>query len=363
MKIVIVIVLVLAGVGMYFNKSQIADEKLVEQKQEEILPIKVIAEGLDTPWGIVILPDGGMLVTERMGRVRLVNKEGKLQTEPVAVLEKVEEIGEGGLLGIALHPNFLENNLVYLYYTYRGNGGKILNRVMKMVYRDGILSNEQIVLDEIPGSKNHNGGRIKFDPDGNLYVTTGDAETPILAQDKNSLAGKILRVSDSGETTVYSYGHRNPQGLAWDDKGLLWSVEHGPSGGRLGTGNDEINIIKIGANYGWPEIQGDQIKVNMETPVLNSTPKVAWAPAGVAYFNGSLYFAGLRGNALYEYKIEENKLIEHFKSKYGRLREVVLGTDNYLYVTTSNRDGRGKPESTDDRIIRIDLKIFNKFLL
>ena len=163
-----------------------------------------------------------MLVTERPGRVRLVDKSGQLQDTSVATLSKVKEIGEGGLLDITLDPDFSANNLVYLYYTYSGSGNNTLNRVVRMKYQDSKLTGEEILVDQIPGAANHNGGRIKFGPDENLYITTGDAEEPSQAQDKNSLAGKILRVTDEGKAAtgnpfnnlVYSYGHRNPQGIA-----------------------------------------------------------------------------------------------------------------------------------------------------
>lgn len=329
------------------------------------LPVETIfTQGLDTPWTIAFLPDGNMLVTERKGTVRLVDKSGNLQAEPVATITNSKEIGEGGLLGIALHPKFSENNYVYLYYTFANSGDNTKNRVVRMKYQNGQLTNEEIIINNIPGASNHNGGRIKFGPDNYLYITTGDAQEPSYAQDKNSLAGKILRVTDEGKTVegnlnnlVYSYGHRNPQGISWDQYGHLWETEHGPSGGSLGTGNDEVNLIIDGNNYGWPEIQGDQTGQGMVTPVRNSTPSVAWAPGGAAVVNDSLFFGGLRGQALYEALLENDKIIdfkEHFKGKYGRIRDVILGPDGMLYITTSNRDGRGVPQATDDRIIRIN---------
>lgn len=336
---------------------------------------KIIAEDLDTPWAIAFLPDGNMLVTERPGRVRLLDSQGKLQDKPVLTLKSVKEIGEGGLLGIAIDPNFQSNNLIYLYYTYSGNGLNTLNKVVSMKYEKDSLSDEKTILDDIPGSSNHNGGRIKFGPDGFLYITTGDAENPSRSQDKTSLAGKILRIGVHGESIegnpfagavgfhggmapqIYSLGHRNPQGLAWDKDGYLWETEHGPSGGSLGTGNDEINIIEYGKNYGWPVIQGNQTKEGMITPVHNSTPSTAWAPGDIAVLGNSLFFSGLKGQALYKATFEGNNITdfkENLKNKYGRIREVILGPDQMLYITTSNQDGRGKPNSGDDKIIKID---------
>lgn len=330
----------------------------------DIPQITVLAQNLDTPWSIVFLPDKSMLVTERPGSVRYIDKNGNLQTEPVAVIKNVAEIGEGGLLGITIHPKFTENNFVYLYYTYSGNNNGTLNRVVRMTYQYGQLSNERIIIDDIPGASNHNGGRIKFGPDGYLYATTGEAENPSQAQDTNALGGKILRVTDEGKPVqdnpfnnlVYSYGHRNPQGLAWDAKGQLWSTEHGPSGGQYGTGNDELNLIEKGKNYGWPVIQGDEKRIGMETPRLNSGPYTTWAPAGAAFVGDTLFFGGLRGQTLYEVNTNENKMTlkEHFSTQFGRIRDVVLGPDNLLYITTSNRDGRGSPGPSDDRIIKIN---------
>ncbi len=338
--------------------------------------VKVVAQNLDTPWAIAFSPNGSFFITERPGRVRRVEMHGILQDKPVASLSNVKEIGEGGLLGIALHPNFSSNNLVYLYYTYNGEE-KTQNRVVRMTYNGGAntLSDEEIIVDAIPGGANHNGGRIKFGPDGYLYIGTGDAENPSQAQDTNSLAGKILRVTENGDPApgnpfeshtlaqglrstgdgrVYSYGHRNVQGLAWDSTGQLWATEHGPSGGESCC--DEVNRIERGGNYGWPIIQDMQTKDGMITPV-KSSGKNTWAPSGLAFLDGSFYFAGLRGQTLYQAFPSGNsipEIKEHLKGQYGRLREVILGPDNMLYITTSNKDGRGSPKSGDDKIIRVN---------
>ncbi|KKS96432.1 MAG: quinoprotein glucose dehydrogenase [Candidatus Gottesmanbacteria bacterium GW2011_GWA2_43_14] len=325
--------------------------------------VRVVAGNLDTPWAIAFLPDSGILVTERPGRVRLVNSEGVLENEPVAVLESVKEIGEGGLLGLALHPEFSENNYVYFYYTYEGSGNNTFNRVVRMHFRDGKLTDEEIIVDGIPGASNHNGGRIKFGPDGNLYIGTGDAQEPSGAQDTSVYAGKILRVTPEGKPTagnpfnnhVYSYGHRNVQGLSWDSNGQLWATEHGRSG--ISSGLDEVNLIIAGKNYGWPEIQGDESRQGMYAPVRHSGVSNTWAPAGAAFINDSLYFGGLRGQTLYEAVTAENRIVEfkeHFRGRYGRIREVIKGPDSNLYITTSNQDGRGNPEGDDDRIILIN---------
>ena len=384
-----VIFVAILAASFFYNQSKISSPRptasVTSQNSNNEIPnnlpkasdsqtVAVVAEGLDTPWAIAFLPDKSMLVTERGGIVRLVDSSGKLQETPVATLSQVKEIGEGGLLGIALHPNFSSNKFVYLYYTYRGSGNNTLNRVVRMTYKDNEakllssgnkLSDEKILIDQIPGASNHNGGRIKFGPDKFLYITTGDAAEPSQAQDKNSLAGKILRVTDEGKATpgnpfnnlVYSYGHRNPQGIAWDSDGQLWETEHGPSGGSLGTGNDEVNRIEIGKNYGWPIIQGDQTRDGMVRPIRHSGRDATWAPGGAAFYRNSLVYGGLRGQALYQGVIESNQVKEfkeHFKGEYGRIREVILGPDNMLYITTSNKDGRGSPRSSDDKIIKIN---------
>lgn len=317
----------------------------------------VVAGGLEIPWGLVFLPDGSILFTERPGRVRMIGKEGNLLPTPLTTISSVKHIGEGGLLGIALHPNFANNKYVYLYYTYFGQGNDTLNRVARYKLEGAKLAEEQIIVDAIPGATNHNGGRIKFGPDNFLYITTGDAQNPSRSQDRNSLAGKILRVTDEGKEAsgnpfgnlVYSYGHRNPQGLAWDSQGRLWATEHGSST------KDELNLIEIGKNFGWPTIQGDEKRDGLETPAINSGSST-WAPAGAAFYQGSIFFGGLRGETLYEALISGNKveLKKHLQGEFGRIRDVVLGHDGFLYITTSNRDGRGKAQEGDDKIIKID---------
>lgn len=324
--------------------------------------IEVVAQKLDIPWEIVFLQNGDLLVTERSGKLLKIGSETKVIKE----IEGVKHIGEGGLLGLTLHPKFSVNNFIYLYSTTQDSNG-ITNRVERYKFLNDTLSERKVILEKIKGSSNHDGGRIVFGPDGYLYITTGDAENSNLAQDKNSLNGKILRIKDDGSipednpfgNAVYSLGHRNPQGLAWDKDGTLWETEHGPSG--IQTGNDEVNLIIKGGNYGWPTIKGDQTKDGLISPIIQSGSKDTWAPSGMAYFGGSLFFSGLRGEALYEAKIRNgNKLdlFTYFKQEFGRIRAVVLGPDGYLYLSTSNRDGRGQIREGDDKIIRINPKIF-----
>lgn len=318
----------------------------------------VIAENLDTPWALAFLPDNSILLTERPGRVRFIDANGTLDPSPVATIQNATEIGEGGLMGIAIHPNFSLNNYVYFYYTYSSNGDNTLNRVVRMTYKNKVLSSEKIIVDRIPGASNHNGGRIKFGPDNFLYIGTGDASQPSLSQNTNSLAGKILRVTDEGKPApgnpfnnlVYSYGHRNVQGLTWHTDATFWATEHGSST------HDELNFIEPGKNYGWPGVTGDQSKPGINSPFLESESDT-WAPGGLTFSDGSFFFAGLRGQALFQVKFEGGpNLYTHFKREYGRIRDVVTGPDGLLYITTSNNDGRGIPNSGDDKVIKLNPK-------
>lgn len=362
-----IIIVALLGILLYMqNKARPPETPVAETEgTEEIPAVTIIAEGLEIPWDIAFLPEGGMLVTERIGRVTEIAKDGTKREIPV---EGVKRTGEGGLLGIVLHPEFSQNRYLYLYMTAPGTNGQTENRVVRYTYENGALTERGVILDKIPGAIYHDGGRMEFGPDGMLYITTGDATDEDIAQDKNSLGGKILRLQDDGtipvdnpfasgsaQAAVWSYGHRNPQGLAWDNSGRLWETEHGRSG--IQSGLDEINLIEKGANYGWPTIEGDETQNGMKSPIRHSTASITWAPASLVYLNGSLFFGGLMGKTLYEAKLEGAKIAElkeHFKNDYGRIRTVRIGPDNMLYITTSNTDGRGSPAEGDDKIIRIN---------
>ncbi|MCK9360890.1 PQQ-dependent sugar dehydrogenase [Patescibacteria group bacterium] len=330
----------------------------VNETDFQAYAVAQVADGLEIPWDIAFLPDGDMLVTERTGTVRRIGKQPASMPIP-----SVLTAGEGGLMGIALDPGFAENKFVYLYYTTSEGGRK--NRVTRFRLEGNSLVQDRIILDNIPSATYHDGGQIDFGPDGKLYVVTGDAQQPDLAQDTNSLAGKTLRMNSDGSVPsdnpfgnlVWSYGHRNPQGLAWDLAGNLYEGEHGPTGEFGLCCRDEVNRIEKGGNYGWPIIKGDETRSGMYTPKLNSGASATWAPSGIAQAKGRLFFAGLRGSTLYQSVIQDDGSLmrptSHLASQYGRLRGVVLGPDGYLYLTTSNRDGRGTPRPGDDKILRI----------
>lgn len=322
---------------------------------------EVVVEGLEIPWELAFLPGGDLLVTERPGRLLRIGAD----REAISVAGVVHR-GEGGLLGLALHPQFTENGFIYLYLT-TAEGGGLTNRVERYVLRDMTLSDRTLIIGGIPGAANHDGGRLAFGPDGLLYITTGDAGDERSAQDTASLAGKILRVQGDGSippdspfgNAVYSYGHRNVQGLAWDEEGQLWATEHGRSG--LLSGYDELNKIVKGGNYGWPDIEGDETRAGMTAPQLHSGASDTWAPSGMVSLREHLIFAGLRGEALYVADIAggtAKELRAYFQNDYGRLRTVSVGPDGRLYALTNNRDGRGTPGATDDRLIRIDPAAF-----
>ncbi len=332
--------------------------------------VTFVAENLEIPWDIAFLPDGDMLVTERPGRLVRLAKDG---SKTNISINTVVHRGESGLLGVVLHPQFNDNRLLYLYMTAPGQDGQTENRVERYRFENDTLSDRRVIIDGIPGAIYHDGGRMEFGPDGLLYVTTGDATEPAIAQDLGSLGGKILRLNDDGSiptdnpfgTPIYSYGHRNPQGLAWDSTGRLWETEHGRSG--IQSGLDELNLVEAGKNYGWPDIEGDETKTSMEKAVLHSGTSDTWAPASAAFFpnppgadgqgHGSIFFGGLRGETLYEAVLDGTRVVElkrHFLGEFGRIRTVRVGPDNMLYITTSNRDGRGDVREGDDKIIRID---------
>jgi len=328
--------------------------------------VETVATGLDTPWDLEFAPDGRLFVTERPGRVRVI-ENGELVEQPVLTVDIATNTAEGGLLGIAVDPNFERNGYIYVMYTYDGADDASPNRISRFKLREDRALEEQVLVSDIPGAAIHDGGRLSFGPDGKLYATTGDAAATENAQSLESLSGKILRMNPDGsvpddnpfpDSLVYSLGHRNPQGLAWrpgDEE--LFSTEHGA------RGNDEVNRIHAGENYGWPLVEGDEHSGEYRAPLAFYNPSIA--PSGATFYNndaipqwrGSFFFTTLRGEHLHrlvlddEYQVAEQERL--FEGEYGRLRAVEAGPDSALYFATSNRDGRGDPSEEDDRILRV----------
>ncbi|HEX6513225.1 MAG TPA: PQQ-dependent sugar dehydrogenase [Chloroflexota bacterium] len=333
--------------------------------------VQVVATGLRAPWALDFAPDGRMLFTERVGRIR-VTQNGAVQAQPWATLEVTEQPGsEWGLLGLTLDPNFAANHYVYVYYTAAGGGP---NRVVRMIDQNGAGVVDKVLLDGIPAGSNHDGGRVKFGPDGKLYVTTGESGNPDLSPNLGSLGGKTLRINSDGSipadnpfpgSPVWSYGHRNVEGIAWRPEGGLYITEHGPSSGPPFCCHDEINLIQPGGNYGWPAAYGVAHDSRFVDPVMESGASATWAPSGAAFagsgaLRGSLLFTGLRSQALHRVVFGGDGRTPVFqeqllRGQYGRLRDVEPAPDGSFYVLTSNRDGRGSPTAEDDRILRVAL--------
>ncbi|WP_431953575.1 PQQ-dependent sugar dehydrogenase [Actinacidiphila sp. bgisy167] len=320
-----------------------------------------VATGLGTPWGVAALPGGDLLVASRdTGRIDRV-AAGSGRATRVGTVPGVSAGGEGGLLGLAVSRDFATDRLVYAYFTTDSD-----NRIARMLYDPSKPAGEQLgapdtILRGIPHGAIHNGGRIAFGPDGMLYAGTGESGAQGLAQDKKSLGGKILRMTPEGEpvhgnpeadSVVYSYGHRNVQGLAWDSEGRLWASEFGQHTW------DELNLIEPGRNYGWPVVEGLAHRDGYVDPVAQWRTDDA-SPSGIAYADGSIWMASLRGARLWRIPLAGTKPAADPQAflvgEYGRLRTVVTDPAGGLLLTTSNTDGRGEPRKGDDRILRLDV--------
>jgi aldose sugar dehydrogenase len=331
----------------------------------------IVANNLDVPWSLAIFAEDYIFFTERNGNVNLVTNDTVKIIHSINV--KHTQNRESGLLGIALSPNFEDDQKIYLYYTYQEPDSSIWNRLTSFTFQNLTLIDETILLDRIPGGDLHNGGRIKFGPDGKLYVTTGEIRRGELSQDLESLAGKILRLHKDGtipddnpltNSPIYSWGHRNPQGLAWHPMTTeLYATEHGPSGEGLRFAHDEINLIEPGKNYGWPDVVGYSEIEDYEDPVFE-TGDQTWAPSGATFlddpdsiWHSRLFIANLRGTSIrvLEFAPPDFRQVtvnEPIFQDLGRIRTVVQGPDGYLYFCTSNRDGRGSPRMNDDIIAK-----------
>ncbi|WP_327744991.1 PQQ-dependent sugar dehydrogenase [Streptomyces europaeiscabiei] len=324
--------------------------------------VRTVAEDLDTPWGLAPLPEGGLLVSSRdEATISRIDEESGKETV-LGEVPGVAPAGEGGLMGIAVSPEYASDHMIYAYFTSESD-----NRIVRMLYDPEKPAGEQLgapdtILRSIPKGTNHNGGRLAFGPDKMLYASTGERYEGPLAQDKDSLGGKILRMTPDGEpapgnpfdnSVVYSYGHRNVQGLAWDGKQRLWASEFGQNTW------DELNQIKPGGNYGWPEVEGRGGKSGYIDPVAVWKTDEA-SPSGIAMAEGSVWMAGLRGQRLWRIPLDGTKTSADpqafLEGDYGRLRTVVSAGGDKLWLVTSETDGRGSPEGGDDKILELEVK-------
>ncbi|HEV7395235.1 MAG TPA: PQQ-dependent sugar dehydrogenase [Pyrinomonadaceae bacterium] len=375
MKIVLSVI-VIGLIGWSCNtqsKAPASGEVNKANSAESPFIVETVASNLEVPWALAWTPDGRMLFTERPGRVRII-ESGKLRPEPLFTVPDVEPSGESGLMDLSLHPQFSSNNFLFLTYAYKAAGPRV--RVMRYRFDGRTLVEPKVIIEDLPAAQYHAGCRARFGPDGKLYVTTGDATERELAQRLDSLAGKTLRLNDDGTVPadnpfvgvsgarpeIWTYGHRNSQGIAWQpETHLLFETEHGPSGFDGPGGGDEVNLVERGKNYGWPLIHHRETHEGMESPVLEYTP--ACAPASAMFvvktlpgFTGNFFFGCLRGERLIRVVLDGRRVLSQenlFEKKYGRIREVEQGPDGLIYFTTSNRDGRGSPASDDDRIMRL----------
>ena len=325
---------------------------------------RTLATGMRVPWGLARLPDGTVLVSTRDGyqifAANLGSGDVTLLGSVEGAVSNVSQADEGGLLGVAVSPTFTQDRLVHVYFSTASD-----NRIATVAYDPSKavgkrLGTPTVILAGIPHNVHHNGGRLGFGPDGFLYATTGEAENPGLAQDKASLGGKVLRMTSDGKpapgnpfgSLVWSYGHRNVQGIAWDPAGRLWASEFGD---KLA---DELNLIEPGQNYGWPATQGRTTQAGYTSPVAQ------WgtdedSPSGIAYASGCVWMAALRGQRLWRIPLNGAAVVgdpqPFLVGQLGRLRSVLAVDDRTLLLTTSNRDGRSTPREGDDRLVLVSV--------
>lgn len=334
--------------------------------------IEEVVRGLSVPWSIVWTSPDRMLVAERGGNIRVIER-GVLLEKPLHEFSEVSVGGEEGLMSLVLHPRYSRNRYIYASLAYENDSGMWVKVVR---FRDDgeRVSSLTTIIDTIPGAQFHAGSRLVFGPDEKLYISTGDATDRTIAQDIQSLGGKILRLNDDGTipqdnpfpgSPVWSFGHRNPQGISFDSAGTLYETEHGPSTFDGPPGGDEVNVIVKGGNYGWPLVSHENRKEGTEAPLLVFTP--AEAPASALVYSGALFpewkgnlfFGALRGEGIVRVVLDSSdpkKVVSYEKMSgisFGRIRDIAEGPDGALYFSTSNKDGRGIPHENDDRIFRI----------
>ena len=340
--------------------------------------VDTVASGLEVPWALAFAPDGRLFVTERVGRIRVI-ENGALREQPWATIPVAAQ-GEAGLLGLAVAPDFATSHAIYVVATV-GRGDGLVNQVVRLTDENGVGVRPAVILDDIPAAVFHAGDAITFGPDGMLYVATGDAREPSHAQDSASLAGKVLRLRPDGSvpndnptpgSRVYARGIRNMQGLTWLPTGDAIGTDHGPSGfpnERFRQGRDELNVIPRGGNLGWPSVAGRSQDRRFTPPLVDwSDPGIA--PSGAAAYSGphapwagSVFVAALKGEQLRRVVLTRDTTTSMgwravtdeplFVGRFGRLRAVAMGPDGQIYFTTSNRDGRGSPRSADDHVLRL----------
>ena len=334
-KLILLLLLLIGG----------CSESVSTQGVESTVSAEKIATNLEAPWSIT-KNDDTFFISERGGTIVKITPYGNQVRENVKLSESLSSASEAGLLGFVLKEDFAQSKEAYAYYTYDVSGSPV-NRIITLQYDGSSWNERDILLDGVSSGSVHHGGRLALSPDGVLFATIGDGANPEAAQDLNSLNGKILAYKEDAKFHIYTYGHRNPQGLAWDSQGVLYASEHGQSA------NDEINIIIEGNNYGWPIIEGLETAEGMETPILTSGSADTWAPSGMVFYKDLLYVASLRGQEILVIDTEEPQILRSIKG-YGRIRDIFSDGDS-LYFISNNTDGRGNPSEDDDVLYRLTI--------
>lgn len=334
------------------NEEGDQDQSPDSKEETNEVALTTVSENLNAPWSIAKVNDT-FYISERPGTIVEI-KDSKQTRQDVNFSSNLSNAAEAGFMGLVLAPNFLESKEAYAYYTYTDEEGQF-NRIVTLRLEKNQWTEEEVLLDEIPSGTVHHGGRLQLGPDEKLYATIGDASEPDFAQDLNVLPGKILRMNLDGsipednpyeDSYIYSYGHRNPQGMTWLEDGTMYTSEHG------NRANDEINLIEAGNNYGWPLIEGEQ-QNDLVAPIFTSGQSSTWAPSGMDTDGNKLFVAGLRGNAVFVFDLETNSE-SSVLNDFGRIRDIYI-EEGYLYFITNNTDGRGNPEDADDKLYRIGL--------